>query len=58
MTGRFGHALLDLWLLDPEVTYLNHGTLGATPRPGTLRLLRAEDLTADEPPVSGAGERS
>jgi len=32
MTGRFGHALLDLWLLDPEVTYLNHGTLGATPR--------------------------
>ncbi len=34
------------------------GPAGATPRPGTLRLLRAEDLTADEPPVSGAGERS
>ena len=32
MTGRFGHPLLDLWFLDPEVTYLNHGTLGATPR--------------------------
>ena len=24
--------MLDRWLLDPEITYLNHGTVGATPR--------------------------
>ncbi|MFL6696515.1 MAG: aminotransferase class V-fold PLP-dependent enzyme [Vitreoscilla sp.] len=28
----FGRSLLDLWWLDPAVTYLNHGTVGATPR--------------------------
>ena len=28
----FGRPLLDLWWLDPAVTYLNHGTVGATPR--------------------------
>ena len=28
----FGRAMLDRWLLDPEITYLNHGTVGATPR--------------------------
>jgi isopenicillin-N epimerase len=29
---RFGRSFLDHWLLAPEVTYLNHGTVGATPR--------------------------
>ena len=29
---HFGRSLLDLWWLDPAVTYLNHGTVGATPR--------------------------
>lgn len=29
---RFGRAMLSHWLLDPAVTYLNHGTVGATPR--------------------------
>ena len=28
----FGRSLLSQWWLDPEVTYLNHGTVGATPR--------------------------
>jgi len=29
---EFGRHLLDQWLLDPEVAYLNHGTVGATPK--------------------------
>jgi isopenicillin-N epimerase len=28
----FGRSMLAHWLLDPECTYLNHGTVGATPR--------------------------
>lgn len=28
----FGRPILGEWLLDPELTYLNHGTVGATPR--------------------------
>jgi len=28
----FGRSMLDHWLLDPDITYLNHGTVGATPR--------------------------
>ena len=28
----FGRSLLDLWHLDPAYAYLNHGTVGATPR--------------------------
>ena len=30
--SSFGHALLPQWGLDPELTYLNHGTVGAVPR--------------------------
>jgi isopenicillin-N epimerase len=30
--SRFGRPFLDHWLLDPAITYLNHGTVGATPR--------------------------
>lgn len=29
---RFGAALRDLWAIDPAITYLNHGTVGAPPR--------------------------
>jgi isopenicillin-N epimerase len=30
--STFGPALRNEWLLDPDLTYLNHGTVGATPR--------------------------
>lgn len=30
--AAFGSALRSEWLLDPSVTYLNHGTVGAPPR--------------------------
>lgn len=29
---NFGRALLPLWPLDPAITYLNHGTVGAVPK--------------------------
>jgi isopenicillin-N epimerase len=41
---RFGHPLRDRWLLDPDVTYLNHGTVGATPR----AVLTAQQALRDE----------
>ncbi len=28
----FGRTFLSHWLLDPEISYLNHGTVGVTPR--------------------------
>lgn len=40
----FGRPLLERWLLDPAVTYLNHGTVGATPRP----VLAAQRALSDE----------
>lgn len=29
---QFGKTMLEHWLLDPSITYLNHGTVGATPK--------------------------
>ena len=40
----FGRAMLDDWLLDPDATYLNHGTVGAPPR----RVLAAQQALRDE----------
>lgn len=36
--------MLEHWLLDPEITYLNHGTVGVTPR----RVLEAQQAIRDE----------
>ena len=36
--------MLEHWLLDPESTYLNHGTVGATPR----RVLQRQQALRDE----------
>lgn len=40
----FGRAMLDHWMLDPDITYLNHGTVGATPR----RVLQKQQALRDE----------
>ena len=40
----FGPVLRSEWLLDPDVTYLNHGTVGATPR----RVLAHQRAITDE----------
>ena len=41
---RFGRAMLAEWLLDPEFTYLNHGTVGAPP----VRVLKKQQALRDE----------
>lgn len=43
-TVPFGHSMLDHWMLDPAVTYLNHGTVGAPPK----RVLEAQQKLRDE----------
>lgn len=40
----FGHRMLAEWQLDPAITYLNHGTVGATPK----RVLEAQRAIRDE----------
>src|SRR4051794_19466521 len=42
--SNFGRAMLEHWLLDPHCTYLNHGTVGATPR----RVLQCQQALRDE----------
>lgn len=39
-----GHPMLRHWLLDPDVAYLNHGTVGATP----VRVLAAQQALREE----------
>ncbi|TMQ56578.1 MAG: aminotransferase class V-fold PLP-dependent enzyme, partial [Candidatus Eisenbacteria bacterium] len=43
-SNPFGHAMLAHWALDPTIAYLNHGTVGATPR----RVLAAQQAVRDE----------
>jgi isopenicillin-N epimerase len=40
----FGHAMLAEWPLDPDILYLNHGTVGATPR----RVMAAQRAIQEE----------
>src|SRR5688572_26826282 len=40
----FGHSMLGYWALDPAITYLNHGTVGAPPR----YVLAAQQRLRDE----------
>ena len=40
----FGRSVRSEWMLDPEIAYLNHGTVGATPR----RVLAAQQAIRDE----------
>ena len=42
--SRFGRHLLDRWMLDPAITYLNHGTVGAVPR----AVLAAQQIIREE----------
>jgi isopenicillin-N epimerase len=43
-TAQFGHSMLDYWMFDPEITYLNHGTVGAPPK----LVLEAQQKLRDE----------
>ena len=42
--SNFGRAMLQHWLLDPDFTYLNHGTVGAPPR----RVLQKQQSLRDD----------
>jgi len=44
MPPTFGRSMLQHWMLDPECTYLNHGTVGATAR----RVLDKQRALRDE----------
>jgi isopenicillin-N epimerase len=42
--STFGRSMLEHWLLDPDYSYLNHGTVGAPPR----RVLQKQQALRDE----------
>ena len=44
MPDSFGRHMLAEWTLDPSITYLNHGTVGAPPR----RVLNAQQKLREE----------
>ncbi len=45
----FGHPARELWPLDPAVLYLNHGTVGVTPRAVLAEQQRIRDEIEREP---------
>ena len=48
-TGHYGRHLLGEWMLDPSVAYLNHGTVGATPRRVMAEYRRIQDAIERQP---------
>jgi len=44
-----GHELRDRWVLDPEVTFLNHGSFGACPREVLAAAARLRERVEREP---------
>jgi len=48
-TGHYGRHLLAEWMLDPSVAYLNHGTVGATPRRVMAEYRRIQDAIERQP---------
>ena len=64
---NYGRHLLAEWMLDPSVAYLNHGTVGATPRRVMAEYRRIQDVIERQPAqfqlreladVEGRGEPS
>jgi isopenicillin-N epimerase len=51
-----GHELRDLWVLDPEVTFLNHGSFGACPREVLAFAQRLRERIEREPVRFFVGE--
>lgn len=49
MPWTFGAGLRDRWLLDPDVSYLNHGTVGAPPRAVLEEQRRIRDAIERQP---------
>ncbi len=47
--ASFGHNMLQYWGLDPKITYLNHGTVGATPKPVLEVQQRLRDEMEQQP---------
>lgn len=47
--SAFGHAAKALWPLDPDLTYLNHGTVGVTPTSVTAAQRQIADEIEREP---------
>jgi len=45
----FGRRMLVHWLLDPQIVYLNHGTVGATPIPVIEHWRRIQDEIERQP---------
>ncbi|MFN7221714.1 MAG: hypothetical protein ACK5UX_13880, partial [Burkholderiales bacterium] len=48
-TTAFGHTMRPHWSLDPPITFLNHGSYGATPRVVQAAQQRWRDRLEAEP---------
>ena len=46
---EYGRHLLDEWMLDPAIAYLNHGTVGAPPRRVMTEYRRIQDNVERQP---------